>query len=213
MEFSQQANEPSNLSGLMLVVVLHVVVGYALLNGLAHKVVEVWNKPLGVELIEEMKSLPPPPPPPQKIAPIPKVATPPPAYVPQPEVVVQPAPQQNVIVATTNVPAPPVDVAPQAEPVKPALPAVVAVGVVCPNHVDVRSRVVFPPQAQRMGLSGDVVVDLIVGEAGQISNIQVSKSSNTIFNDAAINAVSQLRCNGVGRDVRVRVPFAFRLER
>ncbi|MGZ3158432.1 MAG: energy transducer TonB [Burkholderiaceae bacterium] len=211
MEFAEQRNQTSNFSGLAAVVVLHVVLGYALLNGLGHKVVEVFNKPLGVSLIEEVKPLPPPPPPPpelKKILPQPKVVTPPPAYVPPPEVVVQPAPQPNVIVATTSVPTPPVEVV-----AKPTAPAIVAVGVACPNHVDVRSSVVFPPQAQRMGLSGDVTVELLVSEDGRVSDIHVVKSSNAVFNDAALSAVNKLRCNGVGRAVRVRVPFSFVLDR
>jgi len=73
-----QPNENSNsrLAGLIGVVVFHVVMGYALVNGLARKIVEVVAHPLETKIIEEIKPPPqePPPPPP----PPPKLAAPPP---------------------------------------------------------------------------------------------------------------------------------------
>ena len=206
MDFAQQQHPARNIARITMVVALHVVVGYALLNGLAHKVVEILKKPLDVSLIEEVKA---PPPPPKTLPPPPKVALPPPAYVPPAEVQVQSPVSQNVIAVTSSTPAPPVEVAPPPARVAPP-PA--AIALVCPNHVTVRSQVVFPPQAQRMGISGDVVVEFTVTGGGGITDITVVRSTNPVFNAASTQAVSQLRCNGQGHDVRVRVPFAFRLE-
>ena len=206
MDFSPSGAQSRNVTGITVAVAAHLVIGYALVNGLAHKVVEVLKKPLDVSLIEEIKQAPPPPPP-KKALPPPKVALPPPAYVPPPQVVVNTPPPPAAIAAVSSTPAPPVEVAPQVK-----APPAVAVGIACPNHVDVRSRVAYPPQAQRMGLSGDVVVEFTVGPSGAIGGIHIVRSTNPMFNDAAANAVGHLRCVGQGQDVKVRVPFSFRLE-
>ena len=57
----------------------------------------------------------------------------------------------------------------------------------------------------------DKAVDFTVGTNGEVKDVTVSRSSNAIFNAAATAAVARLRCTGQGHDVRVRVPFAFRL--
>ena len=61
-----------------------VVLGYALVNGLGHKIVEVIKAPIETKIIDEVK--PPPPPPPENLPPPPKMALPPPSFVPPPEV-------------------------------------------------------------------------------------------------------------------------------
>ena len=63
-----------------------------------------------------------------------------------------------------------------------------------------------------MGLSGEVLVEFTVTPSVSIADITVLKSSNKIFNNAASTAVSQFRCIGQGRPVKVHVPFVFRLE-
>ncbi len=204
MNYAQQQRDPRrHFFGIGSVILIHVVVVYALVNGLARKVVEVFKKPLEVSIVEEVKL----PPPPLKSLPPPKAATPPPpTYVPPPEVVVpiSPAPQAVVAVTTQPTPAPPVVEAPR--------PAVVNVSVACPNHMDVRSRTPYPPQAARMGLSGEVLVEFTVAPGGEIADVTVLKSSNKIFNNAASTAVTQFRCIGQGQAVKVHVPFVFRLE-
>lgn len=207
MNYAQQQRDPrQHLFGLGAVVVFHVALVYALANGLARKVVDVIKAPLTVNVIEEIKTLPPPPPP-KALPPPPKVAAPPPpAYVPPVEVPVQ-APPQNVN-ATTTVPTPP---PPPAAPPLPAAPPAVSVGVACPNYRSVAPE--MPAQAERMGLSGDVVLEFTVGAGGEIKEVAVTRTSNSIFNSAATKAVSQYRCVGQGHDVRVRQSFAFRVDR
>ena len=39
------------------------------------------------------------------------------------------------------------------------------------------------------------------------------RTSNKIFDRAALGAVQQFACIGQGQDVRVQVPFVFRLEK
>lgn len=189
----------------------HVILGFVLLSGLGSRVVEVLKKPLDVAIIEEIKTPPPPPPPPQKIVPpLPKVVAPPPPFVPPPEVRVEAPPVHNVI-ATSSKPDPDPPPVPAARPA-PAAPPVLSVGLACPNHMEVRNRLPYPAQAQQMGLSGEVLMEFTVTASGQINDVALVKSSNRLFNSAAANAVNQLRCNGQGHDVRVRVPFVFRME-
>jgi len=52
--------------------------------------------------------------------------------------------------------------------------------------VEVRSRVAFPAQAQRMGPSGDVMVEFTVSESRQPTAIRIAKSSMPVFNDATV---------------------------
>jgi protein TonB len=215
MDYAQQQRDPRrHLAGITMVIFLHAVAIYALTTGLARKVVDVLKKPLEVNIIEELKTLPPPPPP--KIEPPPQqVAEPPPAYVPPPEVQVQ-APQEPapVITVVTVAPPPPVVVVAPPPPVLVAPPPPVAnVGVACPNYISVLSKVQSPAQAQRMGLSGEVTVEFTVSASGAVGDVNVTKTSNRIFNAVAVNAVSQFRCIGQGQNVRVRLPIGFEQER
>ena len=82
-----QPKDPSrNLTGLVVVVGLHVVLGYALVSGLARDIVKVIKKPLDAAVIQEVNPViaaasPPPPPAPPVIAP----PAPPPAPVAAPK--------------------------------------------------------------------------------------------------------------------------------
>jgi len=79
MDFAQQQRNPTrHLIGIGGVVLLHVLVVYALVTGLARKVVEVVKGPIEVKVIEEIIKKPPPPP--DVIPPPPKVAAPPPPF-------------------------------------------------------------------------------------------------------------------------------------
>ena len=83
MDYAQQQRNPTkHLVGLGVVVVFHIVLVWALVNGLARKVIEVVKGPLETKIIQEVKPPPPeaPPPPPPKLAP------PPPDFIPPPEV-------------------------------------------------------------------------------------------------------------------------------
>ena len=70
---------------ILMVLGLHLLIGWALVTGLARKVVEVIKAPLETKIIEEVKTPPPdtPPPPP------PKRAAPPPPFIPPPEINIQ----------------------------------------------------------------------------------------------------------------------------
>ncbi len=209
MNFAQhQRNPQRHLTGIAIVALFHIVLIYALANGLARKVVEVISDPLQVKLIEEVRTEPPP----REVVPPPQFKAPPPPFIPPPEVQVTAPPQTPVIAAVvTTPPSAPAPVrAPEPQQIASA-PQVVNVGVVCPNHLDVRGSVPYPPQALRLHMSGDVLVEFTVAESGQIKDVSITKSTNQIFNAVASNAVSRFNCSSPGREVRVRVPFEFKV--
>jgi protein TonB len=215
MNFAQQQVDPRRqLAGIATIVLLHAIAIYALINGLAHKVVDVLKKPLEVSIVEDIKTTPSPPP--KVLHPVRQTVEPPPAYVPPPEVQVQAEPVQPMITVTATTPPLPEVIAPPAPAPAPApepvavVPAPVSnVSVACPNYRDVLSRAQSPAQAQRMGLSGDVTVEFMVGPSGSISDVVIAKSSNRIFDAVAIAAVAKFHCIGQGQNVRVRLPIGF----
>lgn len=205
MSYAEARDPRKHATGIVAVVGFHLLLVYGLANGLGSKVVEVLKKPLSVSIIEEVR-IAPPPPPPKPVTPPPKVVNspPPPAFVPPSEVAVEAPPQVSVITTTAEPAPPPVPAAPPA-------PAVVNAAVACPNFNTVRGQVPYPPQAESMGLSGDVLVEFIVSADGQVRDVKAVRSSNALFSGAATRAVAKLQCTGQGRDVRVRAPFSFRL--
>ena len=71
MNYSQQQADPKkHLLGISAVILFHVLVVYALVTGLAKKVIDVVRAPIETKVIEEIKKPPPPPevvvPPPPK---------------------------------------------------------------------------------------------------------------------------------------------------
>ena len=81
VDFAQQQRNPGrHLIGFGIVVALHVLLGWALVTGLAQRMIEVIKAPIETKIIEEVK--PPEPPPPENLPPPPKFAPPPPSFVP-----------------------------------------------------------------------------------------------------------------------------------
>lgn len=212
MNFSQQAADPRRHAiGLSVVVLLHVVVVYTLLTGLAKKVVDIVKPPIDTRVIEEVVK---PQPPPEVMTPPPPQVEAPPPFVPPPDVLIQaPPPVQPTITATATPP-------PVAEfkPVPPAAvqmppgPASVAAGVVCSNFASIMGEVAYPREAQRSGIEkGEAVVQFVVAASGEIKDAQVVRATHPIFGRAALRIVSDYKCQGRGRDVLVEVPIGFQL--
>src|SRR5450432_1073063 len=90
MDFARQQRDPArHVIGITFVVLVHALVIYALVTGLARKAIEVIKKPLTATIIEEIKAPPPPPPPPppKKIVEQPKLPPPPEQpFVPPPDI-------------------------------------------------------------------------------------------------------------------------------
>src|SRR5213083_2725306 len=84
MSYAVQRDSSRRLTGLVAVIAFHVVLVYALVHGLARKIVEVVRQPLETKIIEEIKAPPP--------------------YIPPPEVQVQAPVSAPTITAVTTEP-------------------------------------------------------------------------------------------------------------
>ncbi|CAE6729630.1 energy transducer TonB [Paraburkholderia haematera] len=210
MKFAaQRHNSASRFSGIGFVALLHVVLIYVLVNGLASKVYEVIRKPIETRVVEEVK---PPQPKPAIVLPPPPKFAPPPPFIPPPEVAVPVQSPQPVVAQRSATPQP--QAAPMPAPVVAAAPSHTVhteVGVVCPNSQQVRQSMQYPREAQRNNITGDVLVEFVVDAHGNMQDVQVVKSADPVLDRAAANAVKQFNCVSQGEDVRVKVPFSFNL--
>jgi protein TonB len=72
--------------------------------------------------------------------------------------------------------------------------------------------VAFPREAVQLNLrQGSVVMEFTLTADGQVTDIHAVESSHPVFTAAATNILRKYQCRGLGRDVRVRVPFKFNL--
>jgi periplasmic protein TonB len=171
-----QGNSNRRLTGLVVVVVFHAVMGYALVNGLARKIVEVVTQPLDTKIIEEIKPPPqekPPPPPP------PRLAAPPPPYIPPPEVQVQVPQMAPAITAVTSI-KPTGPVAPPGQRTEaPPAPITRAAPVRTSAVVDARAceKPEYPPAALRAQETGIVLLAFLIDVNGTALESKVERSS------------------------------------
>jgi protein TonB len=117
MNFAQRQRDPRrHLVGFTVVILLHALVVYALITGLAKKVIDVVRAPIETKVIEEVKK--PPPPPEIVVPPPPRLEAPPPPYIPPPEVQIAtpPPPQPTITVAPAPLPPAPVVIVPTPPP-------------------------------------------------------------------------------------------------
>ena len=187
----QQRNPQKHAVGIGIVIVLHIVLGYALLHGLARSVIEVIKGPIETKIIEETK---PPPPPPENLPPPPKFAPPPPSFVPPPEVVVNAPPVPAPTITTTTVAPPPtaVVIAPQSAAPAPApaparvaaRPAIGNVQACAPGPDD------YPAAALKEEATGTTRVRFTVDAAGKLSAAEVVRSAGASRAHKALDRVA-----------------------
>ena len=189
MDFSERQQEPGKkFIGIGLVVLFHVLLVWALINGLATKIVHTIKNEVETKIIDEIK---PPPPPPVDLPPPPPPKTlsaPPPPFIPPPEVQVQQQAPRDAIATTTNV-----------KPTSNELPKTVAqpaeggearAPVIVPAQVKFGSTNCPPPDYPRSSLrneeSGVTVLNVTFGPDGVVSNAVVEKSSGFRTLDSAV---------------------------
>ena len=218
MNYSQQQADPKkHLFGIGAVILFHVLVVYALVTGLAKKVIDVVRAPIETKVIEEIKK--PPPPPEVVVPPPPKLEAPPPPFIPPPEIQIANPPPAPTITATTPTPPPaPVTIAPAPAPVVAApapapAPAVASAGVICPNYATVMGDSAFPREALRQGLErGEATIQFTVTASGEIKDVRTVRATNPIFARSSIRLVGEYKCTGQGRDVSVTQTFGYKTE-
>lgn len=215
MEFSEYERNPGKkFTGLALVILLHVLVIYALVTGLARKVVEVIKQPIETKIIEEVKPPPPPdmPPPP----PPPKMVAPPPPFIPPPEVAVATPPQQNTIAAVSNVkPDNPTFARPQPPVTAPAQGPSRVNAVV---DFSTCAKPEYPRNSQRNEEQGTVTLRFLIGLDGSVKEANVQKTSGfRELDKAALRGLSQCKfkpalVEGKPTETYSDVQYVWRLE-
>ena len=207
MDYATQQRRPGKHPvGLMVVAALHVVLGYALVNGLGRKIVDVIKAPIETKIIDEVK--PPPPPPPENLPPPPKMALPPPSFVPPPEVqVAQPQLAPTITVTREAPPPAPVTLsaaAPAPGPTAPAPAPAPAPAAPRPQAVAARIDVSscdkpeYPAAALRADASGTTKIRFTVDAGGSVSKAEVERAAGVsrehrLLDRAAVDALSKCR--------------------
>ena len=194
MNYAEQQRDPGKHAvGIGIVIVMHILLGWALVNGLARTVIEVIKGPIETKIIEETK---PPPPPPENLPQPPKFAPPPPSFVPPPEVVVNAPPTPAPAITATTIappPAPPVAIAPAQAPVAeapPAPPRVAArpaignVSTCAPKGDD------YPAIAIKEEATGTTKVRFTVDASGKLASAEVVKSAGASRAHKALDRVA-----------------------
>ena len=196
MNFSHEKNPGKNFTGIAIVVVLHVLVAWAIINGLGTRIVSKVTEAVETKLIEEVKPPPPPetPPPP----PPPEMKAPPPPFIPPVEVQVQqPPPPQNTIAAATNTPPPTTNLAPPAPPAPTAAPAAAPKGpsrTAAVVDFNTCSKPEYPKSSLRNEETGVSTILFKIAADGSVQGASIQKSS--VFRDldkAAMAALSKCR--------------------
>lgn len=200
-------------AGIGVMVVFHLVVGYALVTGLGKQAIEIIKKPLTATIVEEVKLPPPPPPPPPKPIvkqEVPKTqAPPPPAYVPPPDVTPAPtterAPAITAVQSTEAVAPPPA--APPAPAVAPSPPLSSDIAVVCPKQV----RPEMPDKAAADGTGGTVSAEARI-KGGKVVDVRIL-SGPRVFHAAVRSAMFKYECQASGdAEVVAKQQFEFKVE-
>ena len=215
MNFSQRQADPRrHLLGITFVILFHAFIVYALVTGLAKKVVDVVRAPIETKVIEEIKK--PPPPPEIVLPPPPKLEAPPPPYIPPPEVQIAapPPPQPTISVAPSPVPPPPTVMTPTPPPVVVAAPAppaprpaVVAIGVVCSQQV----QPVMPVKASREGINGTVKARATI-KGGKVVAVEIlSASPRGVFEETVRKAMLQYGCQSGDEEIKAEQTFEFKI--
>jgi protein TonB len=193
----------------VITVALHIALIYALIHGLARKIVEIVTPPLETKIIEEIKppaDKPPPPPP--------KLTTPPPPFIPPPEVNIQmPIQQAPTITAVAPTPPPPAPV-----PFVPTPPPRVAVSTAPVVNAASCDKPEYPPAARRANETGTVLLNFLIDVNGKVLESKVERSSGSRRLDEAARQGLEL-CNfrpatvdGRPQRAWARIEYVWRLE-
>lgn len=192
MAYADQGMSSNRVIAIVIVVLIHLVLGYTLVTGLAYSATKKIIERVTTVDIEEPEPEPeePPPPPPDEVMPPPPVAPPPPINVAT-------TPPQIQTVTTPPPPAPVIPIA--APPPAPPPPPSQARGVQPDGQGRWAARIQqnYPSRAVRDGTEGTVGVTVTVNTEGRVSACTVSSSSGSSILD-------QAACSGMERYARFR---------
>ena len=216
MNYRFDPKDPTRrVKGMVVVIVIHAFLGYAIVSGMARKGLNFIKKPLEAVVIQEVIIPPPPPPPPppkkiEKPKEIFKTDAPPPPYVPPPDVVPQVSSNAPAIFSTAVVPTAPVVIAPPPPP-PPIAPVAAgpkrsAIGLACPTQVAPE----MPRKALQDGTTGVVTAQIHI--KGSIVQDVTILSGPRVFHAAVRAAILQYKCVTDSVDVIATQEFSFKVE-
>lgn len=186
MAYADQSMSGNRVTALIIVALIHVVLIYALVTGLAYEAAQkVIQKVTTVDIKEEVKKEEPPPPPPKK-ADLP----PPPIVAPPPKVNLAPPPAVTVVRELPPAPPPVVLVPPPpAAPPPPRFTPTNAVPKGRPG--DWATTNDYPSRALREEREGVTGFRVTIGPDGRVTDCQITSSSGHADLDEA--ACSNIR--------------------
>lgn len=192
MAYADQQMSGNKVTAIIIVAVIHVVLGYALVTGLAFSAAKkVIEKVTTINIEEEVKKEEEPPPPPPKKLDMP----PPPAKVVVPPTKVDLAPVRAPVIDTTPVPppAPPPILAPPAAPPPPRFTPKSAAPRGNPGNWATTND--YPSRALREERAGTTGFRVAVSADGRVTSCTVTSSSGSPDLDEAT-------CSNVSRRAR-----------
>ena len=190
----------------LLVILLHIVVGYAFYSGLARKIQQTIIPPVEIAQIDKPKENDKPPPPPPKLEEI-KPCVPPPEFVD----IQAPAVETTAITQVTqsNVPAP--VAAPPPAPVKRTPPRM------DPRHpTDVDDY--YPDASKRANEEGKCIAAVKIGVDGKVVDPQIQQSTGFPRLDEACLKVARIfrflpaTVDGKPVEVSTAMPIVFKIK-
>lgn len=196
MAYADQEMSGSRIVSIVIVALIHLVIGYLLVTGLAISAVKnVVQRVTTVDIDEPEpeEEEPPPPPPDQEVAPPPPVAPPAPINI-------APAPPAINTVSTIPPPSPPARVVPPpAPPAPPAAPPPPSRARAAQrdgqNRWAARIQSNYPRRAVQREIEGNVGVAVTVGADGRVTACSVTSSSGS-------EDLDQAACEGMQRYAR-----------
>ena len=202
MAYADQQMSGSKITAIVIVALLHVIVGYGLVTGLAYEAIDKVKETVTAVNIEDPPEPPPPPPPPPEE---PQQVSPPPPVAPPPMVRIErPAPQIQTV-RTPPPPAPPVLRIPPPAPVQapppppPAPPPPPSKARPAtpdnPGRWAARIQGNYPSRALRNEEEGSVGMRITVGSNGRVEACSVTSSSGS-------STLDEAACDGMRRYAR-----------
>lgn len=171
MAYADQEMSGNRIASFVVVALLHVLVGYALVTGLAYEAVQQVVKKVTTVDIKKDEPKKEPPPPPKKAAAPPPIVAPPPKI----NVNVTPPPVQTVVTPPPAAPvvpiiAPPAPVAPRVQPKQPTPKG---------NPANWATTNDYPTRALREEREGTTSFRVTVGPDGRVTDCSVTSSSGS----------------------------------
>ncbi len=203
--------------GLAAVILLHALIVWGLVSGLARKAVSVIAQPITMAILSEPprpeppKPVPPPerpkppepaktePKPPTKVVDVPPPRTPPPqTFVPPAEVRTAPSPAPTIQAVQETPPERPVESKPAPPaPAPAAAPVRAEVGLLCPGYKDILENA-LDGIVDRVGIEGEVRVQITV-KGREIVDVKTLSGPREYFRPVQA-AVRRFRCIASGSD-------------